>query len=365
MLLALPAPVVANTTADPATGGTAEDPIVTAAEDELADAQRGHDELLARLDTLAESFEQAWANAELLSEELGDADVAVEAAEEAIGEARRARDAQIRAAYKQPGLDLLRTAGALLLSDELGPALHASALMSRVASTRSAELNALRNAGQLVVDNVRSQQEISTGTSAALNDMAELSAVFGEALDEAAERVSQAEEDLAAAEEAAAATSSLTGYQASFGYVPPPVLRQATITGGTQTMTCPLGQPNGFIDSWGFPRSGGRRHQGVDMFAAYGMPIVAVADGYVRRVYNNRLGGLSIDLVDSLGNRYYHAHLSAAFVTDNQSVTVGQLIGANGQSGNAAGTPPHLHWQFHPGDGGPVNPYPLAAALCR
>ncbi len=342
------------------------DPAVEQAQDALDDALADRDELQDRLDSLAESFEEARGHAERLADELGDADVAVDEAQQAVDEARAARDAQIRAAYKQPGLDVLRTSGALLLSDALGPALHNAAVMARVASTRAEQLQEATTAGALVVGNVRSQQEISTGTSAAINDLQNLSAVFGEALDEAAERVAQAEEDLTEAEEEAAAAAAVgSGYQASFGYVPPPVVRQATITGGTQAMTCPLGQPNGFIDSWGFPRSGGRSHQGVDMFATYGMPIFAVADGYIRRVFNNRLGGLSIDLVDSLGNRYYYAHLSAAFVTDFQTVQVGQLIAANGNSGNAIATPPHLHWQYHPHDGGPVNPYPLAAALCR
>ncbi|HWB70705.1 MAG TPA: M23 family metallopeptidase, partial [Egibacteraceae bacterium] len=128
---------------------------------------------------------------------------------------------------------------------------------------------------------------------------------------------------------------------------------------------CPVGAPNGFIDSWGFPRSGGRRHQGVDIFAAYATPLYAVADGTVQRVFRSRLGGLSIDLVDGRGDRYYYAHLSAAQAVAGQRVRAGDVIGANGDSGNARGSPPHLHWQYHPGGGPPVNPYPLARALCR
>jgi murein DD-endopeptidase MepM/ murein hydrolase activator NlpD len=101
------------------------------------------------------------------------------------------------------------------------------------------------------------------------------------------------------------------------------------------------------------------------MFAAYSTPIFAVANGTVSRVYVNQLGGLSIDLVDDAGDRYYYAHLSSAAVVSGQRVSAGQVMGANGDSGNARGTPPHLHWQYHPGGGAPVNPYPLAAALCR
>lgn len=144
--------------------------------------------------------------------------------------------------------------------------------------------------------------------------------------------------------------------------------RQRRIDRGGQrgVYACPMDPGiTHFIDSWGFPRSGGRTHKGVDMFAAYGMPLYAVADGTVTRVWNNRLGGLSIDLIDDRGDRYYYAHLSAAVATAGQRVRAGDVIGANGDSGNARGTPPHLHWQYHPGNGPPVNPYPLARALCR
>ncbi len=101
------------------------------------------------------------------------------------------------------------------------------------------------------------------------------------------------------------------------------------------------------------------------MFAAYGTPLHAVADGSIYRVYNNPIGGLSVNLIDTAGNMYYYTHMSSAAVVTGQSVRVGVIIGAVGTSGNAAGTPPHLHWQFHPDNGPAVNPYPLAYALCR
>ena len=129
-------------------------------------------------------------------------------------------------------------------------------------------------------------------------------------------------------------------------------------------MACPLGLPNGFSSSWGAPRSGGRSHEGVDMFAARGTPVVAAGAGTVR-VGRNGLGGLTVNLHDVAGNRYYYAHLDSVGVLDGQAVEAGQILGGAGTSGNAAGTPPHLHWQVHPGGGGPVDPFPLANALCR
>ncbi|MEO2109220.1 MAG: M23 family metallopeptidase [Actinomycetota bacterium] len=83
------------------------------------------------------------------------------------------------------------------------------------------------------------------------------------------------------------------------------------------------------------------------------------------RVGRNGSGGLTVNLHDVAGNRYYYAHLDSVGVLDGQAVEAGQILGGAGTSGNAAGTPPHLHWQVHPGGGGPVDPFPLPNALCR
>jgi murein DD-endopeptidase MepM/ murein hydrolase activator NlpD len=124
---------------------------------------------------------------------------------------------------------------------------------------------------------------------------------------------------------------------------------------------CPM-NGSAYGDSWGAPRSGGRSHEGVDMLAPMGTPIYAVVSGSVS-FRQNRLGGNAASLVGDNGNRYYYAHF-ASYEGESRRVTQGEVIGYNGDTGNATGTP-HLHFEVHPGGGLAVNPTPsVRAAGC-
>lgn len=127
---------------------------------------------------------------------------------------------------------------------------------------------------------------------------------------------------------------------------------------------CPVAGAVFFSDTWGDPRSGGRSHQGVDMMAAAGTPLAAIYSGTVSLKVNS-LGGNTIWLTSS-GDQYYYAHLQsyASGLSSGQSVSEGQIIGTVGSSGNASATYPHLHFEFHPGGGSAVNPYPLVKSIC-
>lgn len=114
-----------------------------------------------------------------------------------------------------------------------------------------------------------------------------------------------------------------------------------------------------FVDSWGFARSGGRGHKGVDMMAPYGTPVLAPVSGTVR-ASNSSLGGLGFYLDDAEGNVYFGSHLASLDAVG--WVEAGTQIGTVGSSGNA-GTP-HLHFEIAPGGGASVNPYPYALAWC-
>ena len=144
--------------------------------------------------------------------------------------------------------------------------------------------------------------------------------------------------------------------------------RQRMIDRGIQQgiYSCPMQSPYNFIDSWGFARSGGRRHKGVDIMAPYGNEIYAFTSGRISRMSSSGLGGVTLYLWGDDGNRYYYAHLSsyAPNIHTGRWVEAGTLIAYNGDSGNARGGAPHLHFEVHPGGGSATNPYPWTAAAC-
>jgi murein DD-endopeptidase MepM/ murein hydrolase activator NlpD len=130
----------------------------------------------------------------------------------------------------------------------------------------------------------------------------------------------------------------------------------------TGDMTCPVAGPVSFVDSWGAPRAG-HTHQGVDMMGDYGTPLVAITSGTPSYVAYDGSGGNMIFLDGDDGNAYWYMHNQENFVSVGQHVEAGEQIATLGDTGNASGTP-HLHFEYHPGGGGAVNPYPLVASLC-
>jgi murein DD-endopeptidase MepM/ murein hydrolase activator NlpD len=134
----------------------------------------------------------------------------------------------------------------------------------------------------------------------------------------------------------------------------------------TPGFICPVDGPHTFIDSWGFPRSGGRKHKGTDLMSPRGTPLVAVANGTVRLGYNS-LGGNTVWVYADYGIGFFYAHLDtfAPGLESGDRVTIGQFIGTVGDTGNAAPGAYHLHFGISVGGGGSdVNPYPSLRAVC-
>jgi murein DD-endopeptidase MepM/ murein hydrolase activator NlpD len=130
-----------------------------------------------------------------------------------------------------------------------------------------------------------------------------------------------------------------------------------------------------FGDSFGAPRSDvpGGWHHGEDIFAATGTPLLAVADGTLHTIGFNRIGGYRLWLRDTQGNEFYYAHLSAysPLAVEGRSVQAGDVIGFVGDTGDAEGGAPHLHFEIHPaamaglGYDGVVAPYTILLAWRR
>ena len=111
---------------------------------------------------------------------------------------------------------------------------------------------------------------------------------------------------------------------------------------------------------WAASRDGGKRsHEGVDIFAPKGTPLLAVTDGRIASAQEKGRGGKQVWLRDGLfGKTIYYAHLDSISVSAGQRVRIGDTVGFVGNTGNAKTTDPHLHFGIYKGASGPVNPYP-------
>jgi len=131
-------------------------------------------------------------------------------------------------------------------------------------------------------------------------------------------------------------------------------------------MCFPCGSSCYFHNDWHDPRGGGTRlHMGCDIFAAMGSPALAVCDGEITIISRGGNAGLFIRLTrtDGSGDFFYYMHMQSASVQVGEKVVAGQVIGAVGDSGNAEGGPPHIHFEYHPGRGEAAPPFPLLKGL--
>jgi len=114
-------------------------------------------------------------------------------------------------------------------------------------------------------------------------------------------------------------------------------------------------------DTWHASRSGGRQHEGQDIFAPKGTKVLSATNGYVYKIGENNLGGQTVSVISSGARVYYYAHL-AAYAPGLQvgdRVTTKTLLGFVGTTGNAQGTPPHLHFGIYGFGGDAINPLPM------
>jgi hypothetical protein len=151
---------------------------------------------------------------------------------------------------------------------------------------------------------------------------------------------------------------------------PPPDVKPQLTAGG---YVFPVYGPSSFTDDFAASRADTGWHHGNDIFASVGAPVLAVTDGTLFLVGWNELGGNRLWLRDDQGNEFYYAHLSAysPLAHEGARVNGGDVIGFVGATGDAVGTPPHLHFEIHPrellwlGYDGVVNPFTYLSAWRR
>lgn len=156
--------------------------------------------------------------------------------------------------------------------------------------------------------------------------------------------------------------STIAGLVAANGIANPNLIRIGQIlVVPASAWICPVAGAT-FFNDWGFPRSGGRFHQGNDLFGVAGTPVLAPVGGTVT-FQTGSIGGLQFRLVGDDGATYLGSHM-ASFGAEG-AVAAGAQIGTVGDSGNAIGSRPHLHFEIHPDDGAAVNPFPALETACR
>jgi len=275
-----------------------------------------------------------------------------------VRELRTRAEELVAGAYMSGGTDLVEIA---LEVDSIQDLLAGQVLLDRAADNdlvSVTRLDAVRREMNRLKDDLDVDQarviELRAAAEANVINLDELqraaAAAFRTAQDKAKDELAKylAEKRRREIEEAAKSRGAAAGLPAS----------------ATPWFRCPVPGSN-FINDWGFARSGGRTHKGTDVFAPRGTKILAPDSGRVT-LRSNTLGGITIWLTGDNGISYYLAHLDgyASGLDSGERVGKGEVIGYVGNTGNAVGTSPHLHFQMHPGGGSAVNPFPTLRHYC-
>lgn len=320
-----------------------------------AAGQEALSDLQARMDSIQGELDATTIKIEKLRDETDELHEQITSIEARMGELEEERRALLDDAIKRA--DSLYRSGtigmaeALFSSDNFSELSTRAELLSQVSSEDSGVFVKLSRTqlemDQLTGDLAAREAELERATLALRDENEKLQEQFHSV----AAEYQRLRRKLAAALTASAPSSSGGGAPSA------PI--KINVSGA---MTCPVAGPVSFVDSWGAPRSG-HTHQGVDMMADYGTPVVAIVTGTITYAAYDGSGGNMLFLAGNDGNDYWYMHNQENLVGEGTRVQVGEQIATVGDTGNAAGTP-HVHFEFHPGRGAAVNPYPLVASLC-
>jgi murein DD-endopeptidase MepM/ murein hydrolase activator NlpD len=311
-------------------------PAYASTESDLEDAKRDLDAAQAALDAKVREFHETEARLAEAQDAAAAARVEIVRLEGELDRIQESLNERAAAAYMSGGSISI---GALLTSNSLQDAadrlqytmsvVQGDADLATEVSSKTAELRWQR---QRFVEAARRERE--------LKEMLEAQRLeLEDDVDRLTEKVSGLRADLEAQEEAAIGLT--TG---------------VSITGTGAIQTCPVAGPSSFVDSFGDPRPGGRVHEGIDLIAAAGTPVVAVAPGVAHTA--GSIGGLGVVVQHPNGDWTFYAHLGT---TVSGSVSAGQQIGTIGSDGVSV---THLHFEYHPNGGPAANPYSALLAVC-
>jgi peptidoglycan LD-endopeptidase LytH len=338
----------------------------------LSEARERRQELQARLDAAAQQLDALETRrAELEAEETALADRRADL-ESTVSAAQGRIADRVRSLYKRGSTDpivILLTGGdpddAIAKATTIRQLVTGDRIDTETAGAAAVELQAvaarLDEARQELADAVARQEELTAGIEADLEEASALEARLVEAERRRREEAERRRREREAARAAAAREASRTSTSGGSGSGGSSSGGSSVSSGG---MACPVDNPRSFTDTWGAPRSGGRRHQGTDILAPRGQTVRAIVSGvWDVRSYGASAGNWAI-LRGNDGNNYYYMHLERHTVGDGARVSAGQQTATNGDTGNARGTTPHVHFEIHPGGGAAVNPYPTLRRVC-
>jgi len=308
--------------------------------DPIADAQRERDAAQASAVAAAQAYVDALSEQARQESEI--------ARLEAEIPALRARAADLRTKVRERAVLMYRQGSSMPISRmvDAGSVVEAARAIQLTQSAANHDRDLATELSHTAAQLERDEAELRTRK--AVQDTLVLTLAAQQAELEAA---------LRASEEALAVVKKVVASQAEFDGADAAAAGRVS----TRASVCPIFGPVAFVNDWGAPRSGGRTHQGNDMFGPYGAPDLAVVSGQME-IEIGGLGGIAVWVHGDDGVSYYYAHLSRV-EGPARRVARGDVIGYVGDTGNAAGGPPHTHFGIR-SNGMMVNPYPTLRVLC-
>lgn len=317
------------------------------------------DELRAQLNKLNDEFTRAgaafdtafWALDET-EKSIADTEARISANEAELDEAQELLQSRMSAWYRSDDLGFVTF---LLGAQDFSDLVNRMEFASRIALTDAAAVDRVETLlAELRKDREQLEEQRDEQSEQVQKLKAERDTLQGRLRDKRAE-YDRVQAELA---EAARREEEARRRAAEVANRPAPTITTSSgAVAGPNGMVFPVAGPNYYSDTWGASRAGGRRrHQGTDIMAATGTPVVATLPGTLTS-RSGTTAGLYLILRADNGWTFYYMHLDSISVGSGR-VEAGQVIGTVGYTGNASASAPHLHYEIHLPGRGAVNPYP-------